>query len=141
MGVATDERRGRRSMRVLITGSAGHLGEALMRHLPRLGHAPVGLDIIETPFTDFVGSVGDRALVRRAMAGVDAILHTATLHKPHVATHSKQDFVATNITGTLALLEAAAALGITRLRCDQYHRHAGAAGGGRRPGHHAIYFH
>ena len=114
MGVATDERRGRRSMRVLITGSAGHLGEALMRHLPRLGHAPVGLDIIETPFTDFVGSVGDRALVRRAMAGVDAILHTATLHKPHVATHSKQDFVATNITGTLALLEAAAALGITR---------------------------
>jgi nucleoside-diphosphate-sugar epimerase len=37
------------------------------------------------------------------------VLHTATLHKPHVATHSRQDFVDTNITGTLNLLEAAVA--------------------------------
>ena len=43
--------------------------------------------------------------------GVDAVLHAATLHKPHVATHSRQDFVDTNITGTLNLLEEAAAAG------------------------------
>jgi UDP-glucose 4-epimerase len=30
------------------------------------------------------------------------------LHKPHVATHAKQDFLDVNLTGTLALLEAAA---------------------------------
>jgi UDP-glucose 4-epimerase len=41
------------------------------------------------------------------MEGVDAVLHTATLHKPHVATHSREDFVSTNITGTLNLLEEA----------------------------------
>lgn len=46
------------------------------------------------------------------MRGVDAILHTATLHKPHIATHSRQDFVDTNITGTLNLLEEAAAAGV-----------------------------
>jgi nucleoside-diphosphate-sugar epimerase len=41
------------------------------------------------------------------MEGVDYVLHTATLHKPHVGTHSRQEFIDTNITGTLQLLEAA----------------------------------
>lgn len=44
--------------------------------------------------------------------GVTAVIHTATLHKPHVATHSKQAFVETNVTGTLNLLEAAIAAGV-----------------------------
>jgi nucleoside-diphosphate-sugar epimerase len=47
------------------------------------------------------------------MKGVTAVLHAATLHKPHVATHSRQDFVDVNITGTLNLLEEAAAAGVT----------------------------
>ncbi|HYL99790.1 MAG TPA: NAD(P)-dependent oxidoreductase, partial [Blastocatellia bacterium] len=64
-------------------------------------------DILESPFTDSVGSITDRALVRRCFADVDTVFHAATLHKPHVATHSHQDFVDTNITGTLNLLEAA----------------------------------
>jgi UDP-glucose 4-epimerase len=46
------------------------------------------------------------------MQGKSAVIHTATLHKPHVATHSKQDFVDTNVTGTLNLLEAAVAAGV-----------------------------
>jgi nucleoside-diphosphate-sugar epimerase len=40
------------------------------------------------------------------------VLHAATLHKPHVGTHSRQDFVDTNITGTLNLLEEAVAAGV-----------------------------
>ena len=47
------------------------------------------------------------------MKGVTAVLHAATLHKPHVATHSRQDFVDVNVTGTLNLLEEAAAAGVT----------------------------
>ncbi len=43
------------------------------------------------------------------MRGVTHVLHAATLHKPHVATHSRQEFVDTNVTGTLNLLEAAVA--------------------------------
>jgi UDP-glucose 4-epimerase len=46
------------------------------------------------------------------MAGVQAVVHAATLHKPHVATHSRQAFVDTNVTGTLVLLEASAAAGV-----------------------------
>jgi len=96
-------------MKILVTGSSGHLGEALMRTLPGLGHEAVGVDIVRSPYTQVTGSIADRAIVDACMHGVDVVLHAATLHKPHVATHSRQDFVDTNITGTLNLLEAAVA--------------------------------
>ncbi|WP_437721961.1 NAD-dependent epimerase/dehydratase family protein [Sorangium sp. So ce861] len=99
-------------MRVLVTGTAGHLGEALARTLPGAGHEVVGLDILASPFTSRVGSIVDRAEVRRCMEGVDAVLHAATLHKPHVATHARQAFVDTNVTGTLNLLEEALSAGV-----------------------------
>jgi UDP-glucose 4-epimerase len=99
-------------MTILVTGSAGHLGEAIMRTLRAAGRPALGLDIKASPFTDVVGSIGDAALVAEAMAGVSAVIHAATLHKPHVATHSNQDFVDANVTGTLTLLEAAAAAGV-----------------------------
>ncbi len=92
-------------MTVLVTGSTGHLGEALMRSL---GSAAVGLDILPGPFTDVVGSIADRACVARCMDGVDTVLNAATLHKPHVATHARKAFVETNVLGTLVLLEEAA---------------------------------
>lgn len=101
-------------MRILITGSAGHLGEALMRTLPAAGHEPVGVDLKPSAFTHHIGTIADRAFVRGCMRGVEAVLHAATLHKPHVATHSRQDFVDTNVTGTLNLLEAASAAGVGR---------------------------
>ena len=97
---------------VLVTGSAGHLGEGLMRTLPGAGYGAIGLDLRRTAFTHHVGSITDREFVDRCMAGVDAVVHTATLHKPHVATHRRQDFVDVNVTGTLNLLEAATTAGV-----------------------------
>jgi UDP-glucose 4-epimerase len=99
-------------MRVLVTGSAGHLGEALVRTLKSTCHEAIGLDIVASPFTSKVGSILDRSHVRRCMEGVDAVLHTATLHKPHLITHGRQDFVDVNVTGTLNLLEQASSVGI-----------------------------
>src|SRR5690348_6921553 len=96
-------------MRLLITGSAGHLGEALMRMLRASGQDPIGLDVKASPFTTAVGSIVDRGFVRRWVSGADAVIHTATLHKPHIVTHTRQQFVDTNITGTLNLLEEAVA--------------------------------
>jgi UDP-glucose 4-epimerase len=96
-------------MNILVTGSAGHLGEALVRTLRGNGHTVVGLDRVPSAETDVVGSIADPGVVASCMDGVDAVLHAATLHKPHVATHRRQDFVDTNITGTLTLLEAAVA--------------------------------
>ena len=99
-------------MTILVTGSAGHLGEALMRTLIETSDQPIGIDIKKSDFTDEVGSITDRAFVKRCMRGVHAVLHTATLHKPHIVTHTRQDFVDTNITGTLNLLEEATAAGV-----------------------------
>jgi UDP-glucose 4-epimerase len=99
-------------VRILVTGSAGHLGEALVRVLRDSGHDVVGLDLRDSAYTDIAASVADRAAVRAAMAGVDAVLHTATLHKPHVVSHPRQAFVDTNVTGTLVMLEEAVVAGV-----------------------------
>jgi UDP-glucose 4-epimerase len=97
-------------MKVLVTGSSGHLGEALVRMLQNRGYEVVGLDRLASRFTNHVGSIANRSHVKRSMQGVNAVLHTATLHKPHVVTHSRQDFIDSNIVGTLNLLEEAVAV-------------------------------
>ncbi|KAM0351610.1 hypothetical protein ACHAPU_002620 [Fusarium lateritium] len=98
---------------VLVTGSSGHLGTALMLSLPSLGFTPLGIDILPSENTHHVGSISDRAFVTSLFQNnpIRHVLHAATLHKPHVESHSKQDFIDTNVTGTLILLEEAAKLG------------------------------
>jgi UDP-glucose 4-epimerase len=85
----------------------------LVPRLRRDGHAVIGLDPVAGPTTDIVGSVADRATVRRAIRGhaIQAIVHGGALHKPHVATHDSSQFVAVNVQGTLNLLEEATASG------------------------------
>lgn len=99
-------------MAILVTGSSGHLGEGLVRTLRRLGRPAVGIDRLDGPFTDHVGSIADPAFVRRSFRGVEAVVHAATLHKPHLRTHSAQAFVETNVLGTAHLLEAAREAGV-----------------------------
>jgi nucleoside-diphosphate-sugar epimerase len=78
-----------------------------MRALRGAGRRAAGLDITPGPFTDWVGSIADRTCVARSMDGVEAVLHAATLHKPHVASNPREAFVETNVLGTLILLEEA----------------------------------
>jgi UDP-glucose 4-epimerase len=99
-------------MTILVTGSAGHLGEALVRRLRAEGRDVRGIDIKSSAFTDHVGSISDEVFVRDAMEGATGVIHSATLHKPHVATHTKRQFVDTNVAGTVALLESAVAHGV-----------------------------
>jgi UDP-glucose 4-epimerase len=101
-------------VRILVTGSSGHLGDALVRVLGAEGHDVVGLDVLPAPSTSVVGSIADRACVRRCLDGVEAVVSAATLHKPHVGSHPRQAFVDTNVTGTLVLLEEAVAAGVGR---------------------------
>jgi len=83
-----------------------------MRTLREQGRSARGVDLLPSAFTDRVGSIVDRRFVADCMRGVDAVLHVATLHKPHVATHARQAFIDVNITGTLNLLEEAARVGV-----------------------------
>ena len=83
-----------------------------MRVLSADGHDAVGLDILESPHTAILGSIAERDVVRRSLRDIEAVVHAATLHKPHVGSHGRQEFVDTNITGTLNLLEEAVAAGV-----------------------------
>ena len=100
-------------MRILLTGSSGWLGQTLAPLLTNQGHDVIGLDPVPSPTTQVVGSIVDRALVRATMRdfGVEAVVHSGALHKPHVETHKRSDFVAVNVQGTLNLLEEAVAPG------------------------------
>jgi UDP-glucose 4-epimerase len=98
--------------KILVTGSSGHLGEALVRVLREAGRDVSGIDVLPSPFTSVVGSVADRDVVRESLAGVTGVLHTATLHKPHIGSHDRQAFVEVNVTGTLNLLEESVRAGV-----------------------------
>jgi len=102
-------------MRVLVTGSSGWLGRTLVPQLRTAGHQVSGLDLAPAPSTDVVGSITDAALLRTTIRerGIEAVIHTATLHKPHVESRSTTDFLAVNVQGTANLLEAATAPGST----------------------------
>ncbi|KAL0941513.1 UDP-glucose 4-epimerase [Colletotrichum truncatum] len=96
---------------VLVTGSSGHLGAALMLSLPSLGYHPLGIDILPSATTTITDTITNRDLISSILSSnpsITHIIHAATLHKPHVASHPKSAFVDTNITGTLVLLEEAA---------------------------------
>uniref|UniRef100_A0A0G4GNX1 NAD-dependent epimerase/dehydratase domain-containing protein n=1 Tax=Chromera velia CCMP2878 TaxID=1169474 RepID=A0A0G4GNX1_9ALVE len=74
-----------------------------------------GIDRREGPWTDHVGSVTDGPFIHEALHGADTVVHCATLHKPHILQHTKQDFVDVNVTGTLKVLEACVKQGVRTL--------------------------
>src|SRR5262245_61133502 len=100
-------------MRILLTGSSGWLGRSLVPRLGRDGHEVIGLDPLPAETTRVVGSVTDADLVRKTIRdhGIQAVIHAGALHKPNIKTHSRTDFVAVNVQGTLNLLEAAVSPG------------------------------
>jgi nucleoside-diphosphate-sugar epimerase/MOSC domain-containing protein YiiM len=102
----------RRPRKILVTGSAGHLGEALVRTLKADGNDVAGVDVVASAFTSHVASITDRPAMRARLEGADTVLHAASLHKPHTFTRGNQEFVDVNLSGTLTLLEEAVAAGV-----------------------------
>ena len=100
---------------MVVTGSSGQLGGTLVRLLRADGTDVVGLDRRPGPHTAVVGDLRDGRLLRAVMSGVDAVVHAAGLHAPHLATAAKTDFVAVNVDGTQRLLDAAGAAGVGRV--------------------------
>ena len=96
---------------MVVTGSSGQLGGTLVRLLRADGTDVVGLDRRPGRHTAVVGDLRDDRLLRAVMSGVDAVVHAAGLHAPHLATAAKTDFVAVNVEGTQRLLDAAGAGG------------------------------
>ncbi|KAK0633667.1 NAD dependent epimerase/dehydratase family protein [Immersiella caudata] len=100
---------------VLVTGSSGHLGTALMLSLSSFGLSPFGIDILPSLTTNLltdITSAEQLTALFTSQPSITHIIHTATLHKPHIASHPKSAFLSVNMTGTLNLLEAATTFGI-----------------------------
>lgn len=100
-------------MRVLITGSSGRIGRAVAQEVAA-SHDVVGLDLVAAPHTNIIGSITDAALVARTVRGIDAIIHIAALHAPHVGHHSADQFNAVNVRATESLLDLALGGGVKR---------------------------
>ena len=100
-------------MRVLVTGSSGQLGAAIVRLL-RADHEVCGLDLLPGPETTHLGDLADRDLLRELVGRVAVIIHTASLHARHLAMANKEAFIAVNVAGTQHLLTAAAASKVAR---------------------------
>ncbi|SON60581.1 3 beta-hydroxysteroid dehydrogenase/Delta 5--_4-isomerase [Mycobacterium simulans] len=98
--------------RTLVTGSSGHLGEALVRTLRARGADVVGLDARPSAYTNVVGSISDPELMSEVMAGIEVVFHAAAHHKPQLAFLPRQAFLDSNIIGTQTVLDAAVAANV-----------------------------
>jgi nucleoside-diphosphate-sugar epimerase len=100
-------------MKVVVTGSSGRIGGAIAARLA-LRHQVVGIDRRPGPLTTEVVDIRETAQVERLLTGGDAIVHTASLHVPDLASASAADFRDVNVEATRRLLAAAGEAGIAR---------------------------
>ncbi len=98
-------------MKVLVTGSSGRIGGAIAARLT-LNHRVTGVDLRPGPLTGEIADVEDTARLAALLPGVEAVVHTASLHVPDLAACSPETFHAVNVAATRRLLEAAGAAGV-----------------------------
>jgi UDP-glucose 4-epimerase len=112
-------------MKILLTGSSGLLGKAILEQAERLGREHnvafefIGLDMrkstFDAPLQEFhQGSFTDAALIEKILPGCDAVIHTAAYHGGFLKTHTPTEFVEVNAGGQTTLLEACVKHGVRR---------------------------
>jgi UDP-glucose 4-epimerase len=101
-----DRRRSGPAMRVLVTGASGRIGRAIcVRLMPE--HDVLGFDRAPSSTADVLADLGDADAMAAAMRGVDAVVHAAALHAPHVGRVPDSEFERINVAATQTLLDAA----------------------------------
>ncbi len=116
------------SQRILVTGSAGRIGRAVVAELTARGQTVVGFDVRPTPGLppdrSIVATLADVETLRRAATGVTAIIHLAATPDdakfpraapPNDGDNFVSELVPNNIIGPYQVLEAARTLGIPRV--------------------------
>lgn len=102
------------SSAVLVTGAAGLLGRFVVRELLDHGYIVRGLDrrAGDADIAWHVGDVTSPDLVKKAIDGVDAVLHIAAV--PNIWSGDGQTIMRVNCLGTYTVFEAAEAAGVQR---------------------------
>jgi UDP-N-acetylglucosamine 4,6-dehydratase len=133
-------------MRYLITGATGTFGRAFVRRLlganasericiySRGEHAQAEM---RAEVKDdqrcrwFIGDVRDRDRLRRAMHGIDVVVHAAALKRIEVGHYNPIEMKLSNVDGTVNVIEAAQDAGIKKavfLSSDKAHQPVSAYG-------------
>jgi nucleoside-diphosphate-sugar epimerase len=109
-------------LKILVTGGTGFTGKALVLRLLGLGHQVVALDYKEGLRTGelraagaevVIGSVTDREVVRRAVAGAEVVHHVAAAFRE--TNVPPRHYHEVNVEGTRNVLEESLAEGVRRL--------------------------
>ncbi len=114
--------------RILVTGSAGRIGRAVVAELVARGHEVVGFDRVPTPGLSetqcAVGSLTDAAILGEAARGSAAIVHLAATpddasfprgEPPNDGDNFLSELVPNNIVGPYQIVETARTLKIPRV--------------------------
>jgi len=117
--------------KVLVTGADGFIGSHLAELLVKSGHRVRALvyynsfdswgwldhvdPAVRSALEVVMGDVRDPHGVRHAMEGCEAVMHLAALIGIPYSYHAPDNYVDTNIKGTLNVLQAARALGVGRV--------------------------
>jgi UDP-glucose 4-epimerase len=100
-------------VKVLVTGSSGRIGGAVAARLS-LRHPVTGVDARPGPLTTAVLDVRDTAGMATHLSGVEAVVHTASLHVPDLAARTAAEFREVNVEATRRLLAACGEAGVGR---------------------------
>lgn len=115
---------------ILITGGTGSFGKAFLRHAldeldPRrivvFSRDELKQYELREAFADdsrlrwFIGDIRDRDRLRRAMHGVDHVVHAAALKQVDTAEYNPFEYVQTNVQGSQNVIEAAIDCGVKRV--------------------------
>jgi UDP-glucose 4-epimerase len=92
-------------MRILVTGTSGQIGSVIASNLSS-EHDILGVDLIPGKHTTHEGDVANWDFIFSVTQDIDAVIHTSSLHAPHLKEYPAESFVKTNIDGTRNLLEA-----------------------------------
>jgi nucleoside-diphosphate-sugar epimerase len=97
-------------MRILVTGAAGLIGSAVAGRLAR-DHDVIGMDLGSGPQVALVADCLDVARWGPPLGSIDAVVHVAALHAPHVGARSEEQFRRANVEATARLLDFALSAG------------------------------
>ncbi len=100
-------------MKVLVTGASGRIGGAIAARLS-LRHQVTGFDLRPGALTTVTGDVRDTGVLAGLCRGMDAVVHTASLHVPDLAARPEQDFRDVNVAATRRLLQACGEASVRR---------------------------
>jgi UDP-glucose 4-epimerase len=111
-------------MKILVTGGAGFIGSHIVEHYQGKAEEIRVLDNLRTGYrhnldglehTFIEGSITERALVKKAVEGVDYIFHLAALVSVPESMEKPIECVEINVAGLLNVLEEASAAGVKKL--------------------------